>query len=261
MRRRFQVKWLVLVTVLFAAAVPARAQVLRGRVMEDGSEKPIATVSITLLKEDGTRIANVLSDTFGRFQMRVPERGSYKIAGERIGYRGATSPKFQVGLSDTLELEFRLLPNAVLLAPLTVTASSRPWHEMMKPPGVWAFYERKNHMQKLGLGKFVTREQIDDWIGSVSTLLATVPGVQLVQQQGGASVVFRRALPGLGSGECAPLLFLNGSPVRGATIDELVTTMDLEGIEVYRGPSQLPGEFAGSDSACGVIALWTRRGG
>jgi len=35
---------------------------------------------------------------------------------------------------------------------------------------------------------------------------------------------------------------------------------DVVGIEVYTGPAELPGEFAGTNSGCGVIALWTRSG-
>jgi hypothetical protein len=256
MRARF----VIVALMLAVSAGSVHGQVLRGRVIEDGSEKPIATVALTLLRENGEKVSTLVTDSFGRFLIRPPAFGAYKLEGTRIGYRTATSPRFQVGLTDTLDMEFRLLPDAVLLAPLTVTASSRPWHELMKPPGVWPFYERKNYMQKLGLGKFITREDIDNWVGNVSSLLGTLPGVTVVQQRGGAAVQFRRTAGISGSGECVPTLYLNGAPVRGVTVDELVSTMDLEGVEVYRGAAQLPGEFAGSDSQCGVIVFWTRRG-
>lgn len=36
--------------------------------------------------------------------------------------------------------------------------------------------------------------------------------------------------------------------------------MNLEAIEVYRGSAQIPMEFSGRGSDCGVIVLWTRRG-
>ncbi|HMC55136.1 MAG TPA: carboxypeptidase-like regulatory domain-containing protein [Gemmatimonadaceae bacterium] len=35
---------------------------------------------------------------------------------------------------------------------------------------------------------------------------------------------------------------------------------DIIGLEVYSGPSDVPGEFAGSNSMCGVIVIWTRSG-
>jgi hypothetical protein len=35
---------------------------------------------------------------------------------------------------------------------------------------------------------------------------------------------------------------------------------DIVGIEVYTGPSDVPGEFAGRTAGCGVIVIWTRSG-
>lgn len=35
---------------------------------------------------------------------------------------------------------------------------------------------------------------------------------------------------------------------------------DIVGLEVYTGPSDVPGEFAGRNSGCGVIVIWTRSG-
>jgi hypothetical protein len=41
-------------------------------------------------------------------------------------------------------------------------------------------------------------------------------------------------------------------------VDETVRPYDLEGVEVYRGLTEMPGEFY-DDQHCGVILLWTRR--
>ena len=35
---------------------------------------------------------------------------------------------------------------------------------------------------------------------------------------------------------------------------------DIEAVEVYTGPSDVPGEFAGRNAGCGVIVIWTRSG-
>jgi outer membrane receptor for ferrienterochelin and colicin len=40
----------------------------------------------------------------------------------------------------------------------------------------------------------------------------------------------------------------------------MVPVSSIEGIEVYKGAAQLPAEFGGSNSMCGVVAIWTKRG-
>jgi hypothetical protein len=35
---------------------------------------------------------------------------------------------------------------------------------------------------------------------------------------------------------------------------------DIVALEVYTGPSDVPGEFAGATAGCGVIVIWTRTG-
>lgn len=35
---------------------------------------------------------------------------------------------------------------------------------------------------------------------------------------------------------------------------------DVHAIEVYRTPSEIPAQFGGAESACGVILVWTQRG-
>ncbi|MFN5598688.1 MAG: hypothetical protein ACK5AK_04820, partial [Gemmatimonas sp.] len=35
---------------------------------------------------------------------------------------------------------------------------------------------------------------------------------------------------------------------------------DIVGLEVYSGASDVPGEFAGRNSGCGVIVIWTTAG-
>lgn len=46
-----------------------------------------------------------------------------------------------------------------------------------------------------------------------------------------------------------------------AAVDELVFRADVLAIEVFRSPAEIPPEFNGPNAGCGVIVLWTRRGG
>jgi hypothetical protein len=59
-------------------------------------------------------------------------------------------------------------------------------------------------------------------------------------------------------GPCFPIVYLDGYRTGGASIDDLVFPSDVEGVEVYKGLSEYPGQFASPDARCGVIAVWTR---
>jgi hypothetical protein len=43
-------------------------------------------------------------------------------------------------------------------------------------------------------------------------------------------------------------------------IDEFVNIQDVAGIEVYRGAVEVPAQYGGAESSCGVLVI-TRRGG
>jgi hypothetical protein len=78
-------------------------------------------------------------------------------------------------------------------------------------------------------------------------------------------VTFGRAA---GNG-CATQIFVDGflvnrggpGGVNDIRLDDVVSPGSVEGIEIYRGLSTVPAEFLNADAACGVIAVWTRRGG
>jgi hypothetical protein len=40
----------------------------------------------------------------------------------------------------------------------------------------------------------------------------------------------------------------------------LTPIRDIVGLEVYTGPSEVPGEYAGRNAGCGVVVIWTRSG-
>ncbi len=76
----------------------------------------------------------------------------------------------------------------------------------------------------------------------------------------------RRALPGM-QGGCPAQVFLDGVLANrggdraGVVIDDLVSPLDVEVIEIFKGLSSIPPEFLTREARCGVIAIWTRRSG
>jgi hypothetical protein len=116
------------------------------------------------------------------------------------------------------------------------------------------FYDRMARMKQKGVGQFLTLEQIEARISlRLPYLLQTIPGVWYWGGGGlSVSLLNSRALGGV---FCSPEYYLDGRPMLGGLRE--IATIDLEGVEVYRGYSEaLHGYFP---DACGTIFLWRKK--
>jgi outer membrane receptor for ferrienterochelin and colicin len=114
-------------------------------------------------------------------------------------------------------------------------------------PAMAGFEQRR----KTTAGTFITRKQIEDSPSPyVTDFLRMVPGATVVPAPSyGYDVRLR--------GGCRPDIWIDGARAGfTVSIDLLLAPMDVEGIEVYRGP-ELPGRFG--NNPCGAIVIWTRR--
>ena len=116
------------------------------------------------------------------------------------------------------------------------------------------------------MGTYMTREDIERRKARmVYDLLLGVPGVEL-RERGGGRVAMTR---GTGSISCQPLIYLDGVRTNRSTdpasmVQSLLKAIPadhLEGVEIYKGRSQLPAEFGSADARCGAVVLWTRHPG
>jgi outer membrane cobalamin receptor len=167
---------------------------------------------------------------------------------ELAGYRTAVSPAMQLPAGLTANFTWRIAPAAYRLMPVVVTETNQ------RPSGAQTdFYNRIR--QRAQFGHLITRDQIERLHPfRVSDLLRTVPGIQVVPGRFGDTI---RTTEG-----CVPAVFLDGLrfPLMGESIDDLVNPNDVEMIEVYPHATGAPVELTGAGSACGVVAIWTRRG-
>jgi len=106
-----------------------------------------------------------------------------------------------------------------------------------------------------GFGAFITRAQLEKvHTRRLSDALRRVPGLRL------SSTAFsdQRASIGRNTGTSCPIqYFVDGVPVFGYNIDDM-GVQQVEGLEIYRGASEVPPEFNRATAMCGVIAIWTR---
>jgi hypothetical protein len=60
---------------------------------------------------------------------------------------------------------------------------------------------------------------------------------------------------------CLPRLFVDGTRVTydfQNDIDSVVSPNQVEALEIFRGPSEIPPQYNDNNSMCGVVLIWTR---
>jgi 5-hydroxyisourate hydrolase-like protein (transthyretin family) len=245
-------RFLTIVTI-GALVVPSvlAAQEIDGHVIDASTGQPIKQVQIRLLDAAGKERFHILSADDGAFKLPVPAPGWYRLQASQLGYATVLSPQVQVRVGELVQVELHMAVHPVELEPLVV--KQRKVYDVGR---LAEFFDRMDRNQKLGIGVFVTRDQIElRHAGSASDYLREIPRVRV--ETHGTRHTVRMQGP---RGSCAPKIFVDGVEVHGDTnLDDLVSAGSLEGIEVYRGRAEMPAAYY-DDTGCGVIVAWTRRG-
>jgi hypothetical protein len=229
------------------AAMPLDAQIIRGRILEDPSNRPIPGASVALVAAGNARVAaTTRPGRDGGFSLQAPSPGIYRLMTELPGYRTAVTPAFELFAGDQVDVNLRLLSDTARLRPITVTANTRQNTNRL------AGFARRN-----AFGRYITRDQIETRHPIfVSDLLRTIPGLQVAPARRGFGFDV------LTTEGCRPAVYLDGLhyPLMGETIDQIVNPNDVDSIEVYAHAAEVPPEYLGPGSNCGAIVIWTRRG-
>jgi Carboxypeptidase regulatory-like domain len=226
------------------------AQTIAGRVLDDLTEVPISTAAIMLLDSTDTAVERVESDSVGRFFIRAPGAGMYRLYANRLAYEEFLSETFSLGEVGSVELLLRMAPMPVELDPFVVTAE---WQRVkLEEEG---FYRRRDNTQ----GYFFDEEEIQKWRPTfITDLLRNVPGLAVQRGQlGEARVLSRRIYK-----RCPLKIVLDGFKVDtvGGDLDFLVDPNRVIGIEIYPGAGGMgaPVQHRGMDAFCGILMIWTR---
>jgi Carboxypeptidase regulatory-like domain/TonB-dependent Receptor Plug Domain len=258
--RRLLVACSLLCVVLLARGASAQSNAtqgtIRGRVLDETTGAPIPEVNVEFM--DGTtRVrGSAITDAGGNFILGGMPRGSFRLRASRLGYARALTPYWRVEGGEILTVTVRLHPDAVLLAPLEINARAQS-----ASPVLAGFYRRA----RVGNGgTFITRAEIERAnAGLITDLIRMVPGVRI---EAGINIQSRSVYLSRALGMCPVQIWVDGmlatrNGSEGVVLDEIAPPSLLEGIEIHRGIGTVPPEFITPEARCGVIALWTRRGG
>ncbi len=218
----------------------ARAQegLVRGRVI-DSAGVAVADADVAIVEIH----ALTRSDAQGRFTLSKVPRGEYELSVRRLGYK-PTTIKAVVG-DMTYSYDVTLAQQAAELGGVNVNA------DIKLRLGIEDFYRRRAGGAG---GTFFTRTEIAARNAHRTTdVLRNSPGVRIVSSRTGNGIRFN------GKRQCAPAIWLDGQEVRDMEIDNIPVT-DIEGMEIYSGPSTTPMQFSHgwSRTDCGAIVIWTR---
>lgn len=191
----------------------------------------------------------------GRFRITKIPAGQYLVVVKRIGYH-PTSSVIDVPAFDTVRLSYTLAEAPVTTLKTVVVTEESGSMRMQE-------FERR---RKLGVGQFLTQEQINNANTVFSTeLMRKFLSVNVSPSNTSAITEYyalsNREGGSIGMGACPMQVYLDQVPLPTPfNLDLLPSPRDLAGIEVYAGASTIPLEFAGFNHGCGVVLVWTKAG-
>jgi len=265
----------IVLSVIAGASLNAQA-VIRGVLYDDASGAPVRGTIMLVTPADGAPVAHAVSDSLGRFELAT-RGGTYQLAAVRDGYASLLSAPIPLVSGERMTVRMPL-----------AQAGSQPRHrigvtEHMKPGvseqratealsegyGMAAFRSRRI----AGTGLHFDRAALANTNAvTLGEFLQNVPGVRVGDPSSTSSIQMSRSPQpptrgGPAAASCHVGWFIDGHRMDQASGIDPITdglgTMPLEvieGVEVFRGVSEMPPEFSEPGLRCGAVALWTRRG-
>jgi len=252
----------VLLLAVLLLPPPLAGQVtFTGRVIEDGSDRPLQGVQVMI---EGTR-REATTDAQGRFRLDAPT-GNRVALFRLIGYQPFRL-RLQLLRTDSTTAVVQLVRQQAQMLDSIVTTGAMPGPRGI---GVEAF----EHRRKLGFGKFIDSTDLRRFEGrKLMDLLRTVQGVKLTYYVEDPArpweYEWRLASGRMVGGDtyCWMSVVMDGAPIyrsgsRSRPPDfhrDAFQVASLQAVEIYRSPSEVPLEYGGPAEECGLLLLWTRR--
>jgi len=239
--------WVCCLIVAITSPTALRSQVegatLSGRVVQK-SDTSTGVRGAQIILSEGR---HVVTDSTGRYLLGGVPAGAQHVVVRALGFRPVEfSVTLHEGLQGLEDIELEAAPGVQELAPVAITApASIPVSYRLVD------FERR---RQTGRGHYLDDTQIKQSGASrLSDLMRGMRGVTEHCAGSGCNIQMVRARPG-----CDPDYIVDGrmDNMFGAS----TPIRDIVALEVYTGPSDVPGEFAGRSAGCGVVVIWTRAG-
>ena len=228
----------LLVGLLAAGTADAQA-VLKGRVVDSETGQRVTGARVTFDRG----VPQATTNENGEFSTGPLQRGEQKVTVQALGF-APRSVTFVIPDTGTLERTISLDFTGDKLPAIAVQARAEQ---------LMARYNEFETRRTRGVGAFLRWDEMAKRnFGSIGDALRTVRGVRIQCNQ----QTFECAARMVRTPQCEPVWIIDGT--EAGSFHENTPVRDVYGIEIYRGAGEIPGEYTGSNAACGVIVMWTK---
>jgi hypothetical protein len=224
---------IVVGAALLLCAAPARAQLITGRVVDDGTQSGVNAATIQLVDSLGTQRASGVSDSTGGFRIMAPMGGRYRLRVEHIGYAPLETAAVEAKIGMQMRLELRLSATAVALEPLRVIGQSA-----FNAGWLQEYYDRASWTRRAGTGRVFFRDEVERERMSLTSgfLIYLMP-----------------------RSNCRPAIYVDGLQVEDARqLDSALQPRLIEGVELYNNVPFFPFRYQ-NRGHCALALFWTQR--
>jgi hypothetical protein len=237
------------------AAAPTPGARLVGTVDGFVSDTGLAPLHAAFVSILGTNI-RIGTGPNGRFRIANVPVGQYLVLVKRVGYQ-PISAVIDVPRGDTLRLSYTMEQLSATMLDAVVVTEKSPTLRMRE-------FERR---KASGVGQFMDRAEIEQRNAVYATELFRKFLSITVSPSHTSAITQYYALSTREGGDpnagaCPMQVYLDQVPLPTPfNLDLLPPPKELAGIEIYSGPATIPPQFAGTNTSCGVVLVWTRDGG
>jgi hypothetical protein len=258
-----------LVTAAGASRLYGQA-VLRGILYDDATGTRLRGTVMLVDPATDAPVVHMATDTLGQFTMQF-RGGTFQIAAVYPGYTSVLSAPLSFQSGERMTVRIPIAAEGDPKHQIGVLEHIRPGDERRKVGDARrSVMEGFETRRTLGTGlQYDHTQLVRSQLRTLGAFLQTVPGFRVGDPSSTSSMMISRtqALAVNGSSSrygCRIAWFLDGHrldiPGRNDSMTDALGSMPLEhvaGVEIFRGVSELPAEFAEPDVRCGAVAVWT----
>jgi hypothetical protein len=268
-RRGALIVGISLVTAAGAPRLSAQA-VLRGILYDDASGARLRGTVMLVDPATDAPVIHVSTDTLGQFTMQF-RGGTFQVAAVRAGYKSVLSAPMALQNGERLTIRIPIAVDADPTHSIGVLEHVRPG-------------DNKGDARKISMDGFDSRRRVGTGLHydhaqlvrsqtrTLGEFLQNVPGLRIGDPTSANSTTVMRnqamsLVSSMSGRSCQVAWFVDGHRLdiagrSDAMTDALgsLTVDNIAGLEIFRGLSEIPSEFADPDIRCGAIAVWTRVG-